>query len=124
MAAEIRRLRASSIRPPEIASMVGVSVRTVQEVLAGKRDGRPLSARERFDEDAATGWAPACMDAVEWAEWGARNPLANIPEADQVARPCEECPIGWAADMRAEGRCNGIPGGSRKTWPTTHRRCT
>ena len=111
MAAEIRRLRDSSLRPPEIASMVGVSLRTVNEVLAGKRDGRRALARERFEEDGRTGWAPACMEPPEWADWRARNPVAGIPDADQVARPCEECPIGWAVEMRAEGRCNGTPAG-------------
>lgn len=71
---------------------------------------RRLTARERMAADAAAGWAPACIDADEWAAWRARNPLVGV-EADLVARPCEECPLGFAADMRAQGRCNGEPGG-------------
>lgn len=73
--------------------------------------GRPLTKREQFDEDRRTGWAPACMDADEWGDWRAANPFTGRM-AEQVARPCEDCLLGFAADMRAIGRCNGTPGGA------------
>lgn len=50
------------------------------------------------------------MDPEEWTEWVARNPL-HITDTAAAARPCTDCPLAFAADMRAEGRCNGTPGG-------------
>lgn len=109
-AQEVRRLRAAGLRPREIAAGTGVGLRVVANILAGRTAGRPVSARERFEEDGRTGrWAPSCMDAEEWADWRARNPT-HIPGT--VARPCEDCLLGFAADMRALGRCNGTPGGA------------
>lgn len=109
-AEEVRRMREGGMRPREVAEATGITLRTVADILAGRVAGRPVSARERFEEDGRTGrWAPLCMDAAEWAEWRARNPI-YLSEA--VARPCEDCLLGFAADMRAEGRCNGTPGGA------------
>lgn len=54
-------------------------------------------------------WTPACMDADEWRAWLAMNDRLN--QNLQATRPCHDCPLGHAADMRAEGRCNGTPGG-------------
>jgi hypothetical protein len=58
--------------------------------------------------DRATGWAPACMEPGEWAHWRSLNP--RLPDEVFAPRPCTDCPLGFAADMRAEGRCNGAPG--------------
>lgn len=69
------------------------------------RDGR-RRVRQRAEADRATGWAAACMEPAEWALW-----QALIRPDEQVARPCDECPLGFAADMRGVGRCNGEPGG-------------
>lgn len=54
-------------------------------------------------------WAPACMDAAEWALWEGAN--RGLNGSWRAARPCADCPIAHAADMRAEGRCNGTPEG-------------
>lgn len=108
MADEIRRLRDSRVGVPEIAATVGVSKRLVYAVIAGTAKGRPLTAAEQVAIDAQAGWAALCMTDDEWIEWRDRNPL-NVHGA--IARPCEECPLGFAADMRAQGRCNGTPGG-------------
>lgn len=108
-AEEVRLLRSGRLRPIEIAAVTGLSVRTVQAVLAGAITGRPLSARDQFEEDARTGWAPLCMNADEWAEWRRTNPLGLSNGA--IARPCEDCLLGFAADMRAGDSCNGAPGG-------------
>lgn len=107
---EIRRLHAGAVRPRQIGEIVGVSIRTVNEVLSGRRHGRALTPREQADLDAQQGWRAACMDDQEWAEWVARNPL-YIGDTAATARPCTDCPLGFAADMRAQGRCNGTPGG-------------
>jgi hypothetical protein len=58
-------------------------------------------------------WVPLCMEPDEWVLWQAGNArvtgsTAGVRRAD---RPCEDCPMGYAADMRAEGRCNGEPAG-------------
>lgn len=110
LADEIRRLRGNQMSPVEIAEATGVSVRTVQAVLAGKATGRPLTPVQQFEEDARSGWAPLCLDPDEWADWRARVSFTGH-HSEQAARPCDDCPLGFAADMRAEGRCNGTPGG-------------
>lgn len=59
---------------------------------------------------AAPAWAPACMDADEWALWERANRSINS-SIERATRPCADCPLGYAADMRADDRCNGTPGG-------------
>jgi hypothetical protein len=56
-----------------------------------------------------TAWAPLCMSADEFAAWREMN--GRITGRDRGSRPCDDCPLGFAAEMRAEGRCNGTPGG-------------
>lgn len=107
VAERIRELHSVGLPIEDIATQTGIRLRTVNEVVRGRRDGRPLTAREQADEDERTGWAPLCLDAAEWAEWRSSNPLGI---AGAIARPCDDCPIGFAADMRAAGRCNGTPG--------------
>jgi hypothetical protein len=48
------------------------------------------------------------MDAEELARWQEMNGRAA---ANRAARPCADCPLGYAVEMRALGRCNGTPGG-------------
>lgn len=63
---------------------------------------------------AAPAWAPLCMDEDEWAGWRRHNErlaVAQYGDTKRAQRPCEDCPLGHAADMRALGRCNGEPGG-------------
>ena len=49
-------------------------------------------------------WKAACMDEYEWAAWVD----GNVPP---TPRPCDDCSFGFAAEMAAKGRCNGIPAG-------------
>jgi hypothetical protein len=61
----------------------------------------------------AAPWSPACMDDDERTAWEAKNArvtgmFGGVGKAD---RPCTDCTLGFAADMRAIGRCNGAPGG-------------
>lgn len=51
-------------------------------------------------------WAPLCMDDVEWRLWKD----ADVKSLHPVYRPCAECPLSFAAEMRAIARCNGSPG--------------
>lgn len=110
-AERIRRLHASGVPVARIAQETGFRERRVYAVLQGATKGRPLTARERMELDREAGWSPLCMDAAEWADWQARNPTA-LDIYSAVARPCEDCLLGFAADMRAAGRCNGEPGGA------------
>ena len=50
-----------------------------------------------------------CMTPDEWAEWQEHNRVAGPKRADA---PCDDCLIGFAIEMRAEGRCVGIPAGA------------
>lgn len=60
-------------------------------------------------------FTPACMDAAELALWTAANRRATGGGVrrfrDDAPTPCHDCTLGYAADMRALGRCNGTPGG-------------
>jgi hypothetical protein len=50
---------------------------------------------------------PACMTPAELAGWAA----ANRRLRRRAGLPCVDCPASFAAQMRAVGCCNGIPGG-------------
>jgi hypothetical protein len=53
-------------------------------------------------------WSPACMDADELAGWDEMN---RRTQGGRAQLPCADCLVGFAAEMRAVGRCNGTPGG-------------
>jgi len=106
-AERIRELHGSGLSVAAIAERTGFKARRVYAIVQGATRGRPLTARERMARDREAGWAPLCMDAAEWADWQASNPL-RVRGA--VSRPCADCLLGFAADMRAAGRCNGSPG--------------
>lgn len=55
-------------------------------------------------------WAAACMEPGEWELWLARNP--RNASGGAVDRPCADCPLGFALEMRGLGRCNGTPAGA------------
>lgn len=77
--------------------------------------GHPISAitakrdeRTAFEQVRAGAWRADCMSDEEWSSWLALNPTnLGLGVAD---RPCTDCPLGFAGEMRAEGRCNGSPG--------------
>lgn len=56
-----------------------------------------------------TDWVAACMDPDEWALWVDAN---RRSAAHRISRPCDECPLGFALEMRAINRCNGEPSGA------------
>lgn len=55
-------------------------------------------------------WAPLCMDPEDWRRWQSAN-RSITAQSERIERPCQECPLGFAAEMRAAGRCNGTPSG-------------
>lgn len=67
-----------------------------------------LAALRRRDPPAD--WDPSCMEPDEYAGWREMN--GKLIGSGRALRPCQDCPLGFALDMRAEDRCNGEPGGS------------
>jgi hypothetical protein len=55
-------------------------------------------------------WSPACMEPDELAAWEEMRDRSTAYH-DRTARPCHDCLAGFAAEMRAIGRCNGTPAG-------------
>lgn len=102
-------IRASSESVAALAerfSLSEASISRIRSVLP-----KPLTARERFANVAAGAWRADCMTDEEWTEWVAMNPMNVSGGESAVAdRPCSDCPLGFAADMRALGKCNGTPG--------------
>lgn len=64
------------------------------------------------------------MEPDDHLDWRALN--ARVSGPGRAVLPCEDCPLTFALEMRADGRCNGEPGGSGASWavdrPTTARR--
>lgn len=56
-------------------------------------------------------WRAACMDDDEWRLWNQANRSISAG-SHRVDRPCRECPLGFALEMRAINRCNGEPSGA------------
>jgi hypothetical protein len=50
------------------------------------------------------------MSADDFADWTAKN-LAIYSLTDRAPSPCYDCTLSFALEMRAEGRCDGHPGG-------------
>jgi hypothetical protein len=48
------------------------------------------------------------MSAEDFADLKGFNSRSGGAKA---VRPCHDCPLGYAAEMRALGRCNGTPAG-------------
>lgn len=66
-----------------------------------------LSPAERAET-----WVAACMQPDEWAAWQDTNRRLN--QAMQAPRPCSDCLLGFASEMRSIGRCNGQPHGDHE----------
>ena len=63
-------------------------------------------------------FAPDCMTADELELWQAANTVAHHP----LVAPCGDCPASWAAEMRANGRCNRLERRTRSDKVPTERR--
>jgi hypothetical protein len=87
-------IRASSDSQHDLARRHGLTQQRISQIRLGTPDD---------------GWVAACMEPDEWALWLERNPRA-LGGAAIANRPCVDCPLGFAAEMRSEGRCNGSPG--------------
>jgi hypothetical protein len=47
------------------------------------------------------------METEDFIRWAEVNALVSRP----AARPCDDCPLAFALEMRAIDRCNGVPRG-------------
>lgn len=100
-------IRASIEPAGALARHYGISEAHVSRI---RQDApKPLSRRQELEAVAAGAWRAACMDDDEWAHWVSTNPT-SMQESELAPRPCTDCPLGFAAEMRALGRCNGTPG--------------
>ena len=102
---------AEGMAVPAIAAELAISERKVYRWIA--------------DAGGEALWAPRCMDAEELETWrvraggwaGADDGRSRPGAAGRARptvwtlRPCVDCPLGHAAEMRALGRCNGTPAG-------------
>jgi hypothetical protein len=64
-------------------------------------------------DPAAPAWSPACMDDRELADWSAMRDRSTS-SSERTAIPCADCLLGYAAEMRAIGACNGTPRGAEE----------
>jgi len=82
-----------------IAEQFGVTKRTIYRYLD---DG--------VSRTTGSIWTPLCMDADEFETWSTTAKGWKTPNGRWEMRPCTDCPLSFAAEMRAEGKCNGTPG--------------
>lgn len=75
----------------------------------GARDLRRLG-EAMTAEVIAQAWTPACMADDEYAAWAEMNSRMTS-RSERAKRPCADCTLGYASEMRAVGRCNGTPAG-------------
>ena len=102
---EVRAALADGMTLTQAAQRFGIHRTTVNSIAQGRLTGRPVPPAVLAER-----WTAACMEPDEWADWQRLNrSIAN--HGDQASRPCSDCLLGFAADMRAEGRCNGQPAG-------------
>lgn len=101
----IREALARGMTRQEVVDAFAVSMTTVRGIERGRVTGKALAPA-----DVAERWRAACMTADEWTAWQDTN--RRINQGSQAPRPCSDCTLGFAAEMRAEGRCNGSPAGA------------
>jgi hypothetical protein len=101
-------IRAANDSPVVLAERFGLSAAQISRIRSGV--SRPMTRRQEAEQVRAGAWRAECMDDEEWARWVETNPIAGFQDATIAPRPCTDCPLGFAAEMRAEGRCNGSPG--------------
>lgn len=53
-------------------------------------------------------FTPACMTADELRLWREANAVIAVTR-NTSDRPCRDCPVTFATEMRAKGCCNGVP---------------
>lgn len=103
---EIRVALAAGMAPDAAALEYALPVTTIRAIASGRVTGRVVPPAELAER-----WRAACMTRDEWTAWQDANRRLTNQRA-QAPRPCSDCTLGFAADMRAVGRCNGSPAGT------------
>lgn len=98
-----------SAQVEELRARVGAG-RPQSVTAAAEEMGISRATAHRYLAAPAEPWRPACMDPDEYALWRDGRGLAS--DRHGVGRPCSDCTLGFAAEMRAVGRCNGTPAGA------------
>lgn len=57
------------------------------------------------------------MSDTDFADWTAKND-AIYSMTDRAPSPCHDCTLAFAIEMRAEGMCDGHPGGKPYVAPS------
>ncbi len=91
----------------DVATRLSLPYWTVVRIAQGR-----IKGKSTWPADSAEAWEPTCMDAEDWAAWQTMN--RSLGKENQAPRPCTDCLAGYAAEMRAEGRCNGQPAGDHR----------
>lgn len=103
MAARVFALKAQRITVADIARLVGIGTATVHRTLRGDIKPRP--------DVVVEGWTAQCMEPDELEAWQAANAL--VADTARAERPCADCTLAYALEMRGLDRCNGSPEGIR-----------
>lgn len=91
----------------DVATRLSLPYWTVVRIAQGR-----IKGKSTWPADSAEAWEPTCMDAEDWAAWQTMN--RSLGKENQAPRPCTDCLAGYAAEMRAVGRCNGQPAGDHR----------
>jgi hypothetical protein len=92
---DLRQRHMEGTNATELGRRFGLDPRQAVKVATGERYPEiPMPAR----------WEPLCMDAEDLEGWRRLNRGGS-----RARRPCEDCPLDFAAEMRLLGRCNGSP---------------
>lgn len=111
--AAVRAALADGMTTAAAAERFGLPPDTITAIRRGKKTGRDIPPADRAER-----WIAACLEPDEWEAWQRANRTLN--QSSQASRPCDDCTLGFAADMRALGRCNGQPGGIAPDHDTDH----
>lgn len=91
MRAEIMTM--DGLLPSAVARRFGISTEYVRRLWARRDAVRTL-----------------CMDDAEWVQWKAANDSTTFANL-RATSPCADCPVAFSNEMKAIGRCNGVPKG-------------
>lgn len=96
---DLRQRWADGYRGNALAERYGVDPRYLSRIASGE-------LRKDITTDLPR-WLPLCMSHEEYLLWQTKigsNFSTGTP------RPCDDCSLGFASEMRQLGLCNGTPG--------------
>lgn len=98
---DLRQRHRDGYTVSHIAELFDLDVRVISRVASGE---------SRKDVTTVIPpWTPLCMGFDEYQLWRDQRVGSNFTTT--TPRPCDDCPLDYAAEHAALGLCNGIPGG-------------